>query len=243
MMQSFVLGLLVATSAYAQSQGPVHATPPSGQNVYGTAARPKVHEIHTTSEREVIRVEEYKRPRQVIRIHEAPAPPPEIIRVQAPPEPQKVIRVVQRARPTRVQFTQTEPEVQVVNIPIRQVQRVIRPVVVQEQVDLPRPVVTQSLIQPVLQAAPVIQRSIHVPASPIAQSVPSRVQTFSARPVSTVSYGAAPAAQVSYINAQPVQVQYSAPVNYAYSAAPRIVQAPTSYISNPTYNTRARKAS
>ncbi|OQR75760.1 hypothetical protein BIW11_08217 [Tropilaelaps mercedesae] len=196
---------------------------------------PKVHEIHTSSEREVIRVEEYKRPRQVIRIHDAPAPPPEVIRIQAPPEPQKVIRVIQSARPTRVQFTQAGPEVQVVNIPIRQVQQVFRPVV-ETVAAAPAPIIQRSVAvatpAPVVQTvaavpARVVHRSVAVAApapvvqtftapapvihpsvelaAPIARSFTSHIQAFSSTPA--LSYVSAPS-QISYATA-PAQVSYS----------------------------------
>lgn len=221
---------------------PIAVSAPAPAVVAAAPARaPKVHEIHTTSEREVIRVEEYKRPRQVIRIHEAPAPPPEIIRVQAPPEPQKVIRVVQRARPTRVTFTNTGPEIQEVNIPIRQVQQVVRPVVVeQQQVVRPvvqqvvqaAPVVHQQVVRPVVhqqvvQAAPVYHRQVvsYQPqviqaAAPIQQTYTSRIQTFSAQPVGQISYGAAPVVQSfgGYTSA-PAQVSYNAGYYRKSSAA------------------------
>jgi hypothetical protein len=193
-----------AANSAVYSSGAVAAAAP-----IAAARPPKVHEIHTTSEREVIRVEEYKRPRQVIRIHEAPAPPPEIIRVQAPPEPQKVIRVVQRARPTRVQFTRAGPEVQVVNIPIQQ--QAIQPIAV--------PVAPAVVAAPIVQrsefrtiAAPVYTRSVAVAAPAYAPApVSSSFQTFSPVAVNSFSggYSSAPAVAYQSYGAAPV-------VSYGY---------------------------
>jgi len=215
-------------SAYDQYQG--SSASGQGVNQIETVAvagnqKPRVHEIHTTSEREVIRVEEFKRPKQIIRIHEQPAPPPEIIRVQAPPEPQKVIRVVQRSRPVRVQLAH-QPEIQEVTIPIRQVVQRVRPVVYQQHVE------TTPVVQTVVRSAPIATQVVHAaPVVHVQQAAPvaTTYRTYSApvqhiRTVQSNHYQSTPIRYQTF-SAQPaVQSQ-----SFVYNSAPSFVSAPLSY--------------
>lgn len=82
------------------------------------APQARLHEIHTSSGRQFIRIEEYARPNQVIRVHEQDQAAPEIIRVQAPAENPALIRVIAKSSgPAHVErIVHRAPEPQIINV-------------------------------------------------------------------------------------------------------------------------------
>ncbi|OQR78562.1 hypothetical protein BIW11_00284 [Tropilaelaps mercedesae] len=94
------LGAPSSQPSYTPGRQPSHALAPvpvTPVDLTEHVSQPRVHEIHTQSGRQLIRLEEYNQPGQVIRIHEAPRAPPEIVKVDAPAEKAALIRVISKS--------------------------------------------------------------------------------------------------------------------------------------------------
>ncbi|XP_003742784.2 cardiomyopathy-associated protein 5-like [Galendromus occidentalis] len=104
--------VVAVAAAVAHKENPHVAAAPA------PAPQPRLHEIHTSSGRQFIRIEEYARPNQLIRVHEQEQAAPEIIRVQAPAENPALIRVIAKSSgPAHIErIVHRAPSPQIINV-------------------------------------------------------------------------------------------------------------------------------
>lgn len=124
----------VAYGAQAFSSQPLYLSggSPAGGFAAGvrSGGRPRLHEIHTHSGRQLIRLEEFHGPNQIIRVHEQPQAPPQIIKIAAPAEAPSLIRVVSkssgRAHVERIVHRAPGPQVFDIKKPARAPARIVQ---------------------------------------------------------------------------------------------------------------------